>query len=136
MKRVNEIGARYQIPVIEDAAQAHGAECYGIKPGPLSLAAGYSFYPTKNLGAIGDGGAVVTNDPTLADRVRVLRNYGSRVKYFNEVQGINSRLDELQAAFLRVKLVKLDEWNLRRKTIAEYYLNELSDFDVLIPART
>ena len=91
----------------------------------LGDAAGFSFYPGKNLGAFGDGGAVTTNDPNLANKIRLLRNYGSRVKYENEVKGFNSRLDELQAAFLRVKLTKLDEWNERRKQIAIYYLKAL-----------
>ena len=97
-------------------------------------AAGFSFYPSKNLGAFGDGGAVVTNDDELADRVRVLRNYGSRKKYYNEVKGINSRLDALQAAFLRVKLKWLDEWNDRRRAIARQYLDGLFDLaDLQLP---
>lgn len=114
------------IVVIEDCAQAHGARYRGRRAGGLGDAAGFSFYPGKNLGAIGDGGAVTTNDDELAERIRVLRNYGSRVKYHNEVVGYNSRLDELQAALLRVKLTRLDEWNERRRQVARHYLQELS----------
>ena len=112
------------LKVIEDAAQAHGAKYQGQRAGNLGDAAGFSFYPGKNLGAFGDGGAVTTNDDEIADKVRVLANYGSRIKYHNEVKGVNSRLDELQAAFLRVKLAKLDEWNQRRRLIANVYLQE------------
>ncbi|MEH1934002.1 MAG: DegT/DnrJ/EryC1/StrS family aminotransferase [Nostoc sp.] len=122
---INEIAKRYNLKVIEDAAQAHGARYKGRRVGSLGDAAGFSFYPTKNLGAMGDGGAVTTNDPDLADKIRLLRNYGSRVKYENEIQGYNSRLDELQAAFLRVKLPKLDQWNARRTQVAKQYLEKL-----------
>jgi dTDP-4-amino-4,6-dideoxygalactose transaminase len=127
MDAINEIAARHNLKVIEDAAQAHGARYKGRRVGGLGDAAGFSFYPTKNLGAIGDAGAITTNDGMLADKIRLLRNYGSRVKYENEIQGYNSRLDELQAAFLRVKLAKLDEWNNRRVKIAEKYLQALSE---------
>lgn len=126
MDPINELAARYSLKVIEDAAQAHGAKYKGRPVGTLGDAAGFSFYPGKNLGALGDGGAVVTSDGCIADRVKILRNYGSRVKYHNEIKGFNSRLDELQAAFLRVKLPKLDEWNRRRQDIATLYLRELS----------
>lgn len=120
--------------VIEDAAQAHGARYNGRRVGSLGDAAGFSFYPGKNLGAIGDGGAVTTNDPELAERIRELRNYGSKIKYHNEVIGFNSRLDELQAALLRVKLAKLDEWNERRRQIAARYLQELAcESGLLLP---
>ena len=112
--------------VLEDAAQAHGARYQGRRIGAHGDAVAWSFYPGKNLGALGDGGAVTTNDPDIADRIRVLRNYGSRVKYVNEVQGVNSRLDPIQAAVLRVKLKVLDEWNARRKAIATQYLAALS----------
>jgi dTDP-4-amino-4,6-dideoxygalactose transaminase len=126
MDVINKIAKRYKLRVIEDAAQAHGA-CYkGRRVGGLGDAAGFSFYPGKNLGGLGDGGAVTTNDYDLANKIRLLRNYGSRVKYFNEIKGFNSRLDELQAAFLRVKLTKLDEWNTRRKRVANQYLEKLS----------
>ena len=127
MDKINSIAEKHKLKVVEDAAQAHGAKYKGKRVGVLGYAAGFSFYPGKNLGALGDGGAVVTNDSELADKIRVLRNYGSRVKYHNEVKGSNSRLDELQAAFLRVKLKKLDEWNKRRKEIAEIYLRKLKD---------
>jgi dTDP-4-amino-4,6-dideoxygalactose transaminase len=125
MDPLRGLAASYGVKVIEDAAQAHGAEYKGRRAGSLGDAAAFSFYPGKNLGALGDAGAVVTNDDVLADAVRVLRNYGSREKYYNETKGYNSRLDELQAALLRVKMSKLDEWNERRKHVAERYLREL-----------
>ena len=120
-----EIARTHGIKVVEDAAQAHGARYRGRPVGSLGDAAAWSFYPAKNLGALGDAGAVTTNDPDVADRVRVLRNYGSRTKYVNEVPGVNSRLDELQAAVLRVKLPLLDEWNQRRRRVAARYLDGL-----------
>lgn len=132
MDPIFEIAHSHELKVIEDAAQAHSALYKGRRTGSLGDAAGFSFYPGKNLGAFGDGGAVTTNDDELADKVRVLRNYGSRVKYHNETKGFNSRLDELQAAFLRVKLRKLDEWNDRRREIAARYLLELADIPGLI----
>jgi dTDP-4-amino-4,6-dideoxygalactose transaminase len=112
--------------VLEDAAQAHGARYRGRRAGALAHAAGFSFYPGKNLGAQGDGGAVTTDDEKLAARIRLLRNYGSRVKYYNEERGFNSRLDEMQAAFLRVKLRHLDVWNARRAKIAATYTDALA----------
>ncbi len=130
---INAIAKRHNLKVIEDAAQAHGARYKGKRVGSLGDAAGFSFYPGKNMGAIGDGGAVTTNDPVLAEKVRVLGNYGSRIKYHNEVKGYNSRLDELQAAFLREKLKVLDVWNERRKIFATEYLNALSDHNLLLP---
>jgi dTDP-3-amino-3,4,6-trideoxy-alpha-D-glucose transaminase len=111
--------------LIEDAAQSHGASYRGRRTGSLGHAAAFSFYPGKNLGALGDGGAVTTSDPELAERVRVLRNYGSPVKYQHDVKGANNRLDELQAAFLRIKLRALDGWNERRRAIAAAYLERL-----------
>jgi dTDP-4-amino-4,6-dideoxygalactose transaminase len=126
MDEILEFARQHDLRVIEDASQAQGARFRGMPVGSLSDAAGFSFYPTKNLGAFGDGGAVVTNDEKLAQRIQVLRNYGSASKYFNEVRGFNSRLDPLQAAFLRVRLRHLDEWNLRRQTLARLYLKELS----------
>jgi len=126
MDAISDIARSHDLKVIEDAAQAHGASYKGRRTGALGDAAGLSFYPGKNLGALGDGGAVTTNDETIAERVRVLRNYGSKVKYQNEAKGVNSRLDSLQAAFLRVKLAHLDEWNDRRRTIAQRYMEGLS----------
>lgn len=123
---------KHGLRVVEDAAQAHGARYKGKRIGSHGDAVAWSFYPGKNLGAIGDGGAVTTNDPALADRIRVLRNYGSRTKYHNEVVGFNSRLDELQAALLRVKLTRLDEWNERRRQVAAHYIQKLSDQHKLI----
>lgn len=125
MTEINAIAARHGLMVIEDAAQAHGARYQGARAGSLGHAAAFSFYPGKNLGALGDGGAVTTNDAALADKIRVLRNYGSAVKYQNKVLGFNSRLDELQAALLRVKLSRLDEWNGRRCKVADQYLTAL-----------
>ncbi|MDT8303286.1 MAG: DegT/DnrJ/EryC1/StrS family aminotransferase [Sedimentisphaerales bacterium] len=132
MDPINIIAQRHGLKVIEDAAQAHGALYKRRRAGSLCDAAGFSFYPGKNLGAFGDGGAVTTNDDQLAERIRVLRNYGSQVKYQNDVKGYNSRLDELQAALLRVKLKKLDEWNARRKDVAEQYLKALPGIDDLV----
>ncbi len=126
MDAIKAIAERYNLKVIEDAAQAQGARYKGKLTGNLGDAAGFSFYPGKNLGAYGDAGAVTTNDNKLADKIRLLRNYGSRVKYHNEFKGYNSRLDPLQAAFLRVKLKHLDEWNARRADITKSYLTELS----------
>lgn len=126
MDPINEIAQRHGLKVIEDGAQAHGALYKGRKVGSLGDAAAFSFYPGKNLGALGDGGAITTNDPAIAEAVKVLRNYGSRVKYHNEVLGSNSRLDELQAAFLRAKLPLLDAGNAQRQAIAAYYKQELA----------
>lgn len=133
MDAINAIAKKHNLKVIEDAAQAHGARYKGKRVGTLGDAAGFSFYPGKNLGAIGDGGAVTTNDPELAEKVRVLGNYGSRIKYHNEVKGYNSRLDELQAAFLHEKLKKLDTWNARRKIIAAEYLHQLAGSNLVLP---
>jgi dTDP-4-amino-4,6-dideoxygalactose transaminase len=119
--------------VLEDAAQAHGARYRGRQIGALGDVTGWSFYPGKNLGALGDAGAITTDDAALAERVRVLRNYGSRVKYVNEVQGYNSRLDEIQAAALRVKLGHLAEWNARRTRIAARYHAELDEQGLILP---
>ena len=124
---------RHGLRILEDAAQAHGARYKGKRIGGHGDAVAWSFYPGKNLGALGDAGAVTTNDPELSDRVRVLRNYGSRVKYVNEVKGCNSRLDPVQAAVLRVKLRHLDEWNARRTTIAARYTAELAGVGLVLP---
>jgi dTDP-4-amino-4,6-dideoxygalactose transaminase len=128
-----EIARRHRLRVLEDGAQAHGAVYSGQRIGAHGDAVAWSFYPGKNFGAMGDGGAITTDDPELADRVRVLRNYGSRVKYVNEVRGFNSRLDPLQAAILGVKLKYLDEWNRRRTRLAAIYLEELSGADLALP---
>lgn len=127
MDPIREIAARYNLKVLEDAAQAHGAKYKGKRTGGLGDAAGFSFYPGKNLGAFGDGGAVTTNSADLAERIRVLRNYGSKIKYINEAAGFNCRLDELQAAFLRVKLRYLDAWNERRRRLATWYMRTLPE---------
>jgi dTDP-4-amino-4,6-dideoxygalactose transaminase len=133
MTPILEVANRHGLFVLEDAAQAHGATYRGRQAGSLGHAAGWSFYPGKNLGAFGDAGAITTDDDDLAERLRVLRNYGSKVKYVNEVQGVNSRLDELQAAILRVKLQKLNEWNDRRRQIAGIYLEGLHDTGLGLP---
>jgi dTDP-4-amino-4,6-dideoxygalactose transaminase len=125
MPVIMEIAERHALYVVEDNAQAHGASYNGKKTGSWGHINATSFYPGKNLGALGDGGAITTNDPELADKVRILRNYGSSVKYENGVLGYNNRLDELQAAFLRVKLRKLDEWTAERNQIADSYINGL-----------
>lgn len=121
MDKLMALAGKRSIQVLEDAAQSHGARLHGRRCGSLGDAAAFSFYPGKNLGALGDGGAVTTDDDQLADRLRVLRNYGSRLKYRNEVIGYNSRLDELQSAFLRAKLPFLDAENSRRAAIAATY---------------
>jgi dTDP-4-amino-4,6-dideoxygalactose transaminase len=134
MDPINEVARRHSLRVIEDAAQAQGANYKGRKAGALADAAGFSFYPGKNLGALGDAGAVTTNDDELADKLRRLRNYGSVVKYQHEDKGFNSRLDEIQAAVLRVKLQYLDEWNARRRAVATYYRGRLQDVDLVLPS--
>jgi dTDP-4-amino-4,6-dideoxygalactose transaminase len=132
MDAIVALGRERGIPVIEDAAQAQGARYRGRRAGGLGDAAGFSFYPGKNLGAQGDAGAITTDDDALAERVRMLRNYGSKVKYHHDLPGLNSRLDSLQAAFLRVKLRRLDEWNARRRAVAARYLERLADVDGLV----
>jgi dTDP-4-amino-4,6-dideoxygalactose transaminase len=133
MDQILAIARRHGLRVLEDGAQAHGARYKGKRLGAHGDAVAWSFYPGKNLGAMGDGGAVTTNDPQIADNIRVLRNYGSRVKYVNELQGFNSRLDPLQAAILRVKLAKLDEWNERRSDIAKRYQQGLAHCGLKLP---
>lgn len=134
MNVIRDIANKHQVKVIEDAAQAHGAFYNGKRTGGLGDAAAFSFYPGKNLGAFGDGGAITTNDSSLAKRIRYLRNYGAEKKYFHEELGRNSRLDELQAAFLRVKLRWLDQWNKKRTHFAEFYSQELSDSALILPS--
>jgi dTDP-4-amino-4,6-dideoxygalactose transaminase len=133
MDAILALCAAHGVAVIEDAAQAHGARLRGRRIGGHGLAAAWSFYPGKNLGAFGDAGAITTNDPDLATRLRLLRNYGSPVRYVHEVQGRNSRLDPIQAALLRVKLSHLDDWNSRRQSIASRYLDALAGTGVKLP---
>jgi len=134
MDPINAIAQARGLIVIEDAAQAQGATYRKSRTGSLGNAAATSFYPAKNLGALGDAGAVLTNDSAIAEKVRLLHNYGSKFKYRHEVKGCNSRLDELQAAFLRVKLARLDDWNVRRCELASRYTTELQDLDLDLPA--
>lgn len=127
------IARKHGLLVLEDAAQAHGSAYKGKRVGAHGDVVAWSFYPGKNLGAMGDGGAITTDNADIADRIRVLRNYGSRVKYVNEVSGYNSRLDPIQAAALRVKLKRLDEWNGRRQAIANFYQEALAGLDLTLP---
>lgn len=133
MDPIMEIATKYKLFVVEDCAQAHGATYKGKKIGSFGDAAGFSFYPGKNLGALGDAGAVVSNNKELADKVRALGNYGSDYKYHHIYQGNNSRLDELQAAFLSAKLPHLDRMNTERRRIASRYLNEIKNDKVVLP---
>ena len=133
MAPILEIARRHQLRVIEDAAQAHGARYQGQRVGGLADAAGFSFYPGKNLGALGDGGAITTNDDALAAKLRMLRNYGSSIKYQHEMAGVNSRLDEIQAAVLRAKLPALDSENEARRRVAAAYLEALADAPLQLP---
>ena len=133
MEVINSIAKKHNLLVVEDAAQAHGAEWNGTKAGNFGNAAAFSFYPGKNLGALGDAGAITTNDDVLADILFSMRNYGSKVKYENEIIGINSRLDELQAAFLNIKLNYLDAENESRRTIAKRYLSEIKNDKIILP---
>lgn len=133
MQPIRAIASQYGLKVIEDAAQAHGATCQGVRAGALGDAAGFSFYPGKNLGALGDAGAITTNDDVLADTVRALRNYGSHRKYHNLYKGVNSRLDEMQAAILRVKLRYLDKENEHRRLVAKRYLTEIANPAITLP---
>lgn len=133
MEEINNIAKKYNLKVIEDSAQAHGAYYKDKKAGNLGDASGFSFYPGKNLGALGDGGAVTTNDKELADTIKALGNYGSHKKYENLYQGINSRLDEIQASMLRVKLKYLDKEIKQRKDIANYYLKNIKNDKIILP---
>ena len=136
MDPIREIAEKYGLKVIEDAAQAHGAKYKGTKAGNLSDAAAFSFYPGKNLGALGDAGCITTNDPDIAEKVRALGNYGSDYKYHHIYKGTNSRLDEMQAAFLSAKLPHLDKWNAFRRTVADRYLKEIKNPLVRLPLPT
>jgi dTDP-4-amino-4,6-dideoxygalactose transaminase len=133
MHVINQIANEHKLLIIEDAAQAHGAYFGKKRAGNLGNAAGFSFYPGKNLGALGDGGAVTTNDKELANTIRVIANYGSEKKYYNSYKGINSRLDEMQAGFLSVKLKYLDEEILVRKTIAKKYSENINNAIIQLP---
>ena len=133
LPRIGEIAGRHGLAVIEDCAQAHGATIHGRRVGTWGKAGAFSFYPTKNLGAIGDGGAVTTGDAPLAEQIRLLRQYGWRERYVAEVPGKNSRLDELQAAILRVKLARLDTDNRRRRELAGHYLRLLASAGLTLP---
>ncbi|MEJ2905874.1 DegT/DnrJ/EryC1/StrS family aminotransferase [Pedobacter panaciterrae] len=129
MDPIIHLANKHQLKIIEDCAQAHGAQYKGKKAGNFGDFGAFSFYPTKNLGALGDAGAITTNDAGLSDQIRTLRNYGSRIKYVNELVGYNSRLDEVQAGFLSLKLKHLDDINSHKRKLASYYLQELgSDF--------
>lgn len=133
MNAINKIASKYNLLVIEDAAQAQGAQYNDKRTGSLGNAAGFSFYPGKNLGALGDAGAVTTNDDKLAETIKALRNYGSHKKYYNLYKGYNNRLDEMQAAILDVKLKYLDEENQRRREIAKYYSANIKNEKIVLP---
>jgi dTDP-4-amino-4,6-dideoxygalactose transaminase len=133
MDNINALARKHNLKVFEDAAQAHGATYKGNKAGNLSDGAGFSFYPSKNLGAMGDGGAITTNDDALAARIKALRNYGSNNKYIFDYQGYNSRLDEIQAAILSLKLPNLDNENEYRRHIAKRYLSEINNPKIMLP---
>lgn len=133
MERINAIGKKYKLLIIEDAAQAQGAIYNGHRTGALGDAAGFSFYPGKNLGALGDAGAITTNDEGIAEVIRALRNYGSHKKYYNIYKGFNNRLDEIQASVLSVKLKYLDEENQRRREVAQYYCDNIKNDKIILP---
>jgi dTDP-4-amino-4,6-dideoxygalactose transaminase len=133
MPAIMDIARRYDLYIIEDCAQSHGATIDGRKTGTWGHLAAFSFYPTKNLGALGDGGAVVSNDPAFGERVRLLREYGWKKRYISDFPGLNSRLDELQAAILRVKLKYIDEENARRRDLAHIYGTLLSGTSLILP---
>lgn len=133
MKKIQDIAAKYNLYLLEDCAQSHGAKFEGKTTGTFGDIGCFSFYPTKNLGAFGDGGAIVTNNEKIADKIRMLRNYGSRRKYYNEIEGVNSRLDEMQATLLNVKLSHYEELRIEREKIALRYLNEINNPKVILP---
>ena len=135
MKGLTRVAEKYGLKIVEDCAHAHGAMQGGKKAGLWGDAGAFSFYPTKNLGALGDAGAIVTNREDIAEEVRTLRNYGSRKKYHNDLVGVNSRLDEVQAAILRVKLRHLDAWNKVKRQLAEVYFKECKAVDLVLPNR-
>lgn len=134
MQPIIEIAKKYNLVIIEDSAQAHGAQYMGKRVGSLGNASGFSFYPGKNLGALGDGGCITTNDPVLAEKIRALRNYGAEIKYHHEYKGLNSRLDEIQAAILNIKLRHLEKDNELRRKIAEKYVRNINNTLISMPA--
>jgi len=134
MQTIRSIAERHGLRIVEDCAQSHGATYNGKKSGAWGSVAAFSFYPTKNLGAFGDAGMVVTNDPEFSDRIRLLREYGWRRRYVSEIPGLNSRLDELQAAILRVKLKHLEQWNEERRKKAEIYTERLAPLGIICPS--
>lgn len=136
MDQIMPIADKHGLFVFEDSAQAHGAELNGVRAGNWGDASAFSFYPGKNLGALGDGGAVTTNNQEIANKVRALGSYGSRIKYKHEYKGINSRLDEMQAAFLSVKLKKMDEWTEERQQIAKQYYAGINNAKIVLPEFT
>jgi len=133
MDAILNIAKKHNLKVIEDCAQAHGAEYKGRRSGGFGDVAAFSFYPTKNLGACGDAGMIVTNDEIIAENARMLRNYGQKGRYNHFIKGINSRMDELQAAILNVKLLYLDQWIKRRQQISQMYISEFEDYDISLP---
>jgi dTDP-4-amino-4,6-dideoxygalactose transaminase len=135
MTKIWDVAAKYKLPIIEDCAQSHGAVFADKKAGNLGTFGAFSFYPTKNLGCLGDGGAITTNDEAAAQKLKALRNYGSFKKYYNEYIGLNSRLDELQACFLRVKLKALDDINAHKNRLAAIYYETLDPNKVIVPFR-
>jgi dTDP-4-amino-4,6-dideoxygalactose transaminase len=133
MNKIKSIATKYNLYLLEDCAQSHGAKFEGKTTGTFGDIGCFSFYPTKNLGAFGDSGAIVTDDEEIADKMRMLRNYGSKKKYYNEIEGVNSRLDEVQAALLNVKLSHYDELRTEREKIAQKYLNEIKNPKIILP---
>lgn len=133
MDSIKLIANKHKLIVLEDAAQSHGALYKGIKTGNLGDAAGFSFYPGKNLGALGDAGAILTNDSNIAKKVKALSNYGSEQKYVHLYRGVNSRMDDIQACFLRIKLKYLDKWNMERARIAQRYLEKINNSHIILP---
>lgn len=133
MDKIMRIASKYNLPVVEDCAQSHGAIYKGQKTGTFGKIACFSFFPTKNMGAFGDAGAISTNDKSVADKIRMYRNYGSEKKYYNKVRGVNSRLDEIQAALLKVKLSHIDEITEDRVRVANTYLNGIKNSNISLP---
>ena len=133
MDKITKIANQHNLTIVEDCAQSHGATFDGKQTGPFGTISCFSFFPTKNLGAFGDAGAIVTDNKELADKIRILRNYGSEKKYYNIVEGVNSRMDEIQAALLRVKLTHMEELTEERRCIAKTYLDNIRNPDIILP---